>query len=139
MKPKKFLYLLIVIVIIALYGCAGGPYGELEIVEEPTDEGLRQQWNDYAVYYLRYYALVYKIKDERKINLSDSWIEITSEGMMAEADSEITVPTWVKEIHGNNQQMFGYLVHRDHDLPAVKIIDQNTVQIFYNRVATSGR
>ena len=139
MKFKKLSYLLIAFVIIAFYGCASGPWGELEIVEDPTEEGLRKNWNEYTVYYLRYLALAYKIKDDQKIILSDSWIEITSEGKMAEAENEITVSTWVKEILGSNQQMFGYLVHRDHDLPNVKIIDQNTVQLYYNRVATSGR
>ncbi|WP_297766490.1 hypothetical protein [uncultured Muriicola sp.] len=47
--------------------------------------------------------------------------------------------TWVKEIIGNNGEMLGYLVHRYEDLANVKIIDENTVQLYYHHVVTTGR
>ena len=43
-------------------GCASGPSGKLIEVENPTEDELRQNWNEYAVYYWRYFAQVYKIK-----------------------------------------------------------------------------
>ena len=130
-------YVLVAGLIFGLNGCASGPWGDLKIVKDPTDEELRQNWNEYTVYYLRNLALVYKIKGDRKIILGDSWVEVSSEDRMAK--SQIMSSTWVKEIIGNNKQLFGYLVHRAQDLPNVKIIDQNTVQIYYNRVAIGGR
>jgi hypothetical protein len=136
-KPAKNLFcLLIVLAIFSLIGCAGGNGGALKRVQKPTESELRQDWMEYTVYYRRYLALVYKIKDDRKIILGNSWIKVSSEDMMAK--SEIVDSTWVKEIIGNNDEMFGYLVHRYADLVNVKIIDENTVQLYYHYVRTSG-
>ena len=64
--------LFIVLVNFSLIGCAGKDRGILEIVEKPTENELRRDWKEYTVYYLRSLALVYKIKDNRKILLGDS-------------------------------------------------------------------
>ncbi|CAB1058128.1 hypothetical protein D1BOALGB6SA_2884 [Olavius sp. associated proteobacterium Delta 1] len=54
------------------------------------------------------------------------------------AESDIMDSTWLKEIIGNNDEKFGYLVNRSADHANVKIIDENTVQLYYHYVATSG-
>jgi len=129
--------LFIVLVIFSLIGCAGGNRGILKRVQKPTENGLRQDWKDYTVYYRRNLAFVYKIKNDRKIILDNSWVKISSEDMMAK--SKILDSTWVKEIIGNNDEIFGYLVHRSADLANVKIIDENSVRLYYIYVRTSGR
>ena len=129
--------LFIVLVILSIVGCAGGTRGNLKRVQQPTETELKQNWQNYTVYYRRNLAFVYKIKNERKIILAKSFVEVSSEDMMAK--SKILDSTWVKEIIGNNGEMFGYLVHRSHDLANVKIIDENTVQLYYHYKATSGR
>ena len=129
--------LFIVLVIFSLIGCAGGNRGILKRVQKPTENGLRQDWKDYTVYYRRNLAFVYKIKNDRKIILDNSWVKILSEDMMAK--SKILDSTWVKEIIGNNDEIFGYLVHRSADLANVKIIDENSVRLYYIYVRTSGR
>jgi hypothetical protein len=129
--------LIIVLVIFSLIGCAGGNRGALKRVQKPTEDGLRQDWKKYTVYYRRNLAFVYKIKDDRKIILDNSWVKVSSEDMMAK--SKILDSTWVKEIMGNSDEMFGYLVHRSSDGANVKIIDENTVQLYYTYVRTSGR
>jgi 5-methylcytosine-specific restriction endonuclease McrBC regulatory subunit McrC len=136
-KPATNLFcLFIVLVIFSLIGCAGGNRGTLKRVQKPTEDGLRQDWKEYTVYYRRNLAFVYKIKDDRKIILDNSWVKVSSEDMMAK--SKIWDSTWVKEIMGNNDEMFGYLVHRSSDRANVKIIDENTVQLYYTYVRTSG-
>ena len=54
--------ILIVLGIFSFFGCASGPRGELKIVEDPTEDGLRQNWNKYTVYFRRNIALISKIK-----------------------------------------------------------------------------
>ena len=125
-----------VLVIFILIGCAGGNYGTLKRVEKPTEDELRQDWKEYTVYYQRKLALVFKNKDDREITLNNSWVKILSEDMMAK--SKIKGSTWVKEIIGNNDQMFGYLVHLSTDRTSVQIIDENTVQLNYFYVPTEG-
>ena len=129
--------LFIVLVIFSLIGCAGGNRGTLKRVQKPTENELRQDWNEYTVYYRRNIALVYKITNDRKIILDNRWVKVSSEDMMAK--SKIVDSTWVKEIIGNNDEMFGYLVHRYQDMANVTIIDENTVQLYYTYVRTSGR
>jgi hypothetical protein len=46
--------------------------------------------------------------------------------------------TFVQEILGQNDKMFGYLVHRRLDSVYVGIVDENTVKISYYVKATSG-
>ena len=128
-------WLFIVLVILSLIGCASGTPGNLKRVQQPTETELKQDWQNYTVYYRRSLAFVYKIKNDQKIVLDKRWVQISSEDVMAKAT--ILDSTWVREIIGNNGEMFGYLVHRSHDLPNVKIIDEKTVQLFYNYHRTS--
>ena len=128
-------WLFIAFVILSLIGCASGTQGNLKRVQQPTETELNQDWQIYTVYYRRSLAFVYKIKNDQKIVLDKRWVKISSEDVMAKAT--ISDSTWVREIIGNNGEMFGYLVHRSHDLPNVKIIDEQTVQLFYNYHRTS--
>lgn len=129
--------LFIALIVFSLFGCAGGNRGTLKSVQNPTENELRQDWKKYTVYYRRALALVFKIKDDREIILDNSWMKVSSEDMMAK--SEIKGSTWVKQIIGNNDEIFGYLVHLSTDLANVKIIDENTVQLYYHYVRTTGR
>jgi hypothetical protein len=128
--------LFIAVVMLTLIGCAGGNRGKLERVQNPTENGLSQDWKEYTVYYRRNLALVYKIKDDHTIILDKSWVKVSSEDMMAK--TKIVSSTWVKEIIGNNDKTFGYLVHRSDDRTNIKIIDENTVQLYYHYRRTSG-
>ena len=129
-------WLFIVLVVLSLIGCASGTRGNLKRVQQPTGTELKQDWQNYTVYYRRSLAFVYKIKNDQKIVLDKRWVKISSEDMMAKA--KILDSTWVKEIIGNNGEMFGYLVHRWADYSNVKIIDENTVQLYYTYRRTSG-
>ncbi len=133
---------LIVPIIFGFIGCANGPRGELKIVENPTEDELRQNWNEYTVYFrsvatqneVLNLALIYKIKNDSKIILDDSWIEVTSDNMMN--DTEIWEPAWVKKILGQHDKIFGYLVHRSSDRVYVGTLDENTIKLSYHYVPT---
>ena len=131
-----FIGLFPVIIIFGSIGCAGGPRGKLPRVESPTENELKQDWENYTVYYRRDTAFVYKLKDDRKIILDASWAEVKTKSMMTK--SRISNLTWVKKILGQNNEMYGYLVHRFADRVNVAIIDGNTVQLYYHYIRTSG-
>ena len=131
-----FIGLFPVIIIFGNIGCAGGPRGKLPRVESPTENELKQDWENYTVYYRRDTAFVYKLKDDRKIILDASWAEVKTKSMMTK--SRISNLTWVKKILGQNNEMYGYLVHRFADRVNVAIIDGNTVQLYYHYIRTSG-
>ena len=127
---------LIVPVIFSFLGCAGGSRGKLTRVDSPAEVELRQNWDQYTVYYLRGYALIFKTKDDSKIELDSSWIEINSDSMMKKTG--IRDFAMVQEILGQNDKKFGYLVNRRIDSIYVGIVDENTVKISYYPKATSG-
>ena len=130
------IYILIVLAMVIFLGCASGSRGKLKRVQDPTEEDLRRNWNEYTVYYRRDLALIFKLKNDSKIVLDGSWIEVTSDNMMKNA--RILSSTWVKEIIGENDKLFGYLVHRGRDNVYCGIVDENTVKISYFYVRTSG-
>ena len=136
-KPHRNLFLLFLVPIVcSVLGCAGGTRGGLPRVENPTQSELRKDWHDYEVFFRSNIALIYKFRDDKKIILDDRWVEITSEDRMAK--SQIWDMAWVRKIIGLNDQVYGYLVHRAADTANVKIIDANTVQLYYHYVRTSG-
>ena len=125
-----------VLVIFSLIGCAGETRGKLKRVQQPTADGLKQDWQNYTVFYRRNLAFLYKIKNDRKIILDNSWVVVSSEDMMAQ--SKILASTWVKEIRGQSDELYGYLVHRNRDMVYAGILDENTVKLSYTYVRTSG-
>ena len=133
---SKFFGVFFVLIMVGVFGCAGGPRGGLPRVETPTESELRQNWNDYEVFFRKNIAFIYKIKDKNKIILDDRWVEITSEDMMAR--SKILDMAWVRKIIGQNDLMYGYLVHRTADTANVEIINANTIKLYYHYVRTSG-
>ena len=112
------------------------PTNREKSVETPTSTELRQNWAEYTVYYRRSLALIFKIKDDSKIVLDGSWVEVTSDSMMKKAG--ISDSTWVREIRGANDKMFGYLVHRYQDDAYAGIVDENTLKFSYYYHRTSG-
>jgi len=134
--PCKLFGVFSVLIIVGMLGCAGGTRAGLPRVENPTQSELRQDWHDYEVFFRSNIALIYKFRDDKKIILDDRWVEITSEDRMAK--SQIWDMAWVRKIIGLNDQVYGYLVHRTADTANVKVIDANTVQLYYHYIRTSG-
>jgi hypothetical protein len=103
------------------------------------EKELKENWNSYTVYKrLRpdhsfqrgAVALLYQIKDGGIINLDDEWIPLTSEQDMTQA--KIMEAVTSAEVLGHNRRLFGYLVYRSADRPNVKILDENSIQLFYH-------
>ena len=135
-SSTRYCCLAFALIIASLSGCAGGSRGKLVRITAPSESELRQSWQVYSVYYRHDLALIYKLTDDKTILRDERWVEVTSAEMMDK--STIRDTTWVKKILGQNDEMFGYLVHRYADRANIKIIDENTVELFYHYVQTSG-
>jgi hypothetical protein len=133
---QTLLSLFFALILLSIFSCAGGPRGKMPRIESPTESELKQDWANYTVYFRHKIAFIYKLKDNRKIILDNKWVPVTTSEMMAK--SKILDSTWVRKILGPNGEMYGYLVHRSADTANVKIIDENTVQLYYHYVRTSG-
>ena len=99
----------------------------------------RENWKNYTVYVINRpeisfqrgaAAFLYKLNDDKIIRLDRRWIPVTTQ---EEKDqTKIWEAVLSAEILGYNEELYGYLIYRSRDRPNVKIIDENTVQLFYH-------
>ena len=123
---------------IGFSACGGGNRANLKRIKYNKEMEMRQNWNKYTVYrrprpgsFQRGdIAYVYKIKDDKTILMDKRWIEVTTEE--EKAKTKIWEAVLSAEILGHNEELYGYLIYRSADRPNVKIIDEQTLQLFYH-------
>ena len=124
------------ILILSLNGCGGWNYVNLKRTDQVTGEELRHNWDDYTVYFRPHTALVYKIKNDRKIQLSSNWVKVTEKDEIT--SSAVYFLNDVLEISGQNNERYGYLIYTYRDSAFVRIIDENTVELIYTHLIKEG-
>jgi hypothetical protein len=127
MKSKRYQILVIIVLVSAFCfsGCAGGNRGKLPRTTTPTAQELRDNWTEYSVHRWgrsrpaahKTLVILYQLKNNTKIEFNRPWAAVTSA----------------------EDKLFGYMVHRARDQASVRIIDENTVKLFYHFVQTSPR
>jgi len=121
----------------SLCGCAElSSYRELGPEAEFTSTRLRQNFNDYTVYFRPDAGILYKIKNDRKIIMPGKWVEAARADMVT--DTMVFYLTGVREILGQNDELYGYIVYSDRDSAFIKIIDDNTVELIYTHQINEG-
>ena len=122
------------IVAVTVMACASANNANLKRVDSSKEKELRQNWKDYTIFTRtrdnRSFqpgpaAILYKIKNNKKILLDNRWKETTN------GDVGIAEMTTTAEILGQNGELYGYLVYRTEDSVSVKIIDEQTVRLGY--------
>ncbi len=115
---------------VSLFGCAElSSYRELGPEAEFTSSRLRQNFNDYTAYYRPDAGILYKIKNDKKIKLPGKWVEAAKEDMVT--DKTLFYLTGVREILGQDDALFGYIVYTYRDHAYVKIINADAVELIY--------
>ena len=121
--------------------------------QQQIQQELEANWPQYKIYYIPEHAVLFDPKDDgntllvssRWIKFEDdksTWVDIlrqntqTTDGIF---DTLLGTTTGFQEIIGPDEQFFGYLVHEKMDLVALKIIDRNTMRIYYSPQRTEGR
>jgi hypothetical protein len=140
MAKKAYLNLIIIALALTfgIAACAGGNRANLKRIKYNKELEMRQNWNNYTVYSIArpdsfqrgVAAFLYKLKDDKKILLDRRWVPVTT----PEEKEKIKILQSVisAEILGYNQALYGYLIYRSSDNPNVKIIDEQTVRLFYH-------
>ena len=120
--------------------------------QQQIQQELETSWPRYIIYYIPEHAVLFDPKDDgntlvvssRWIKFEDdktTWLEIlrrntqTTESIF---DSLLQTTTGFLEIIGPDEQFFGYLVHEKIDMVALKVIDRNTMRIYYSPPRTEG-
>ena len=123
--------------VFSLLGCSDWKYRRLESTELITSSQLRQNWNDFIVYYRPNAGILYKIKNDGKIQVPGKWVEVAREEMVT--DKTVFYLTGVRKILGQNDELYGYIVYSYRDSAFIKIIDANTVKLIFNHQIQEGR
>jgi len=125
------------LLVFSFLGCAEWKYRRLESAELLTSSALRQNWNSYIVYYRPNTALLYKVKNDTRIELSGKWVEVAHEDKVG--DNTVFYLNDVRKILGQNDELYGYIVYSYNDSAFIKIIDAKTVKLIYVHQAQEGR
>ena len=134
---RTFRWIYFTLLIFSFFGCAEWNYRKLESAELITGTELRQNWNDFIVYYRSNAGILYKIKNNRNIELSGKWVKVASEDEVT--DNTVFYLTDVRKILDQNDELYGYIVYSYKDSAFIKIIDANTVELIYNHQVQEGR
>ena len=132
-----FRWIYISLLVFSFLSCAEWKYRSLESAELLTSTALRQNWDSYVVYYRPNTALMYKVKNDTRIELSDKWVEVAREDMVG--DSTVFYLNDVRKILGQNGELYGYIVYSYNDNAFIKIIDAKTVKLIYVHQVQEGR
>jgi hypothetical protein len=134
---RTFRWIYFTLIIFSFFGCAEWNYRKLGSGEVITSTQLRQNWNDYIVYYRPNAGILYKIKNDKKIKLPRKWVEVAREDEVT--DNTVFYLTDVRKILGQNDELYGYIVYSYRDSAFIKMIDANTVELIYNHQVQEGR
>ncbi|MGD9148808.1 MAG: hypothetical protein PVG40_00905 [Desulfobacterales bacterium] len=138
-----------------MISCATGSGPRFNSLRAKDQQRIQQQlennWSQYVIYYIPQHAVLFDpIDDNNTLKVSGRWTRVGDQKTWIEILRQNTQSTdniisvWLGsrsgflEIIGPDEQLFGYLVHEKMDLVAFKIIDRNTMQIFYSPQRTDG-
>ena len=125
---------------------SGPRFNSLRAVDQQRiQQQLENNGSQYIIYYIPQRAVLFDLIDDNntlkvsgrwtRVGDQQTWIEILRQNTQS-TDNFLSV--WLGsrsgflEIIGPDEQLFGYLVHEKMDLVALKIIDRNTMRIFYS-------
>ena len=121
--------------------------------QQQIQQELEANWSQYIIYYIPEHAVLFDLKDDgntlvvsgRWFRFEDDksrWLEILRQNTQTSDtifDSLLQTTTGFQKVIGPDEQFFGYLVHEKMDLVALKVIDRNTMRIYYSPQRTEGK
>ncbi len=139
----------IFLILIFLAGCAAN-YGRLKnqskTDSKETLEKLNANWSNYTIWY-QSAAIVFDPKDDGKtLVVGTKWATVKDQKMWSEIVKTSTTshgdvdPRWadysmtnIREIWSPDNQFYGYIMHQIPDGVSAKVVDANTMRIYYHR------
>jgi hypothetical protein len=132
------LFLLLGMIISGFFACEVLDYDLLEREEAITSGQLRDNWNKFIVYHRPNAGLVYKLKNDKIIQLPGKWAEVASEEEIT--GKQVLYLTDVRRILGQDGILYGYIVLARDDHAFVRVVSENSVELIYNhRMQQTGR
>jgi hypothetical protein len=142
------------IAFISIMGCSGS-YGKLKnqsrADSKVTQQELIENWSDYHIWFKSAVIVFDPKNDDRKILLGGNWGTVKDQETWTEIVKANTTshgnisPVWasysmtgVREIWSPDNHLYGYIIHQRQDLVSVKLVDENTMRLWYTRARFGG-
>ena len=121
--------------------------------QQQIKQELEMNWSRYTIYYIPEHAALFDPKDDdNTLEVSNRWTKFEGDkktwvGILQQNtttgetffDRLFGSTTGFLKIIGPDEQFFGYLVHYKLDMVTMKIIDRNTIRIYYSPQRVEGR
>jgi hypothetical protein len=142
------------IAFVFMMGCSGN-YGKLK-TQSASDSKVTQQelidnWSDYDIWFKSAVIVFDSKNDDKKILVGSNWGTVKDQETWTEIVKENTTsngdisPMWanysmtgVREIWSPDNQLYGYIMHQQGDLVSAKVVDENTMRLYYVRALIGG-
>ena len=141
---------------VLIVGCKTGNYARLKnqsrADSKVTQQKLIDNWSEYHIWF-KSAVIVFDPKDDDKtilvgsgwgtVNDQKTWSAMvkantTGHGNLSPMGASFNM-TGVREIWSPDSQFFyGYVIHQQGDLVSVKVVDENTMRLFYTRARFGG-
>ena len=144
---KAFIWTIFILAFLA--GCSGN-YGKLKnqsrADSKETQKKLIANWSDYTIWYQSVVIVFDPEDDDKTLLVSDSWGTVKDQKMWTEiikanitGDGDID-PRWadyamtgIREMWSPDNQFYGYIIQQTQDGVSAKVVDANTMRIYYRR------
>jgi hypothetical protein len=137
-----------------IIGCSG-TYGKLKNQSandsKATQQELIDNWSDYDIWFKSAVIVFDPKNDDKKILVGNNWGTVKDQEKWAEIVKANTnshgnidpvwadyVMTGVREIWSPDNQLYGYVIHQIRDGVSVKVVDENTMRLYYDRARFGG-
>jgi hypothetical protein len=145
----------IAILIVALIMGCSGTYANIKNQSKDeskvTQKKLIDNWSDYDIWFKSAVIVFDPKNDDRKILVGSNWGTVkdqetwtgivkantTSQGNISPVWASYSM-TGVREIWGPDNQLYGYIIHQQRDLVSARVVDENTMRLYYNRANFGG-
>ncbi len=111
-----------------------------------TQKKLINNWSDYDIWFKSAVIVFDPKNNDRKILVGSNWGTVkdqetwtgivkantTSQGNISPVWANYSM-TGVREIWGPDNQFYGYIIHQQGDLVSARVVDENTMRLYYNR------
>ena len=138
-----------ILIFALILGCSGN-YGKLKNQSADdskiTQKQLIDNWSDYDIWFLSAVIVFDPKNDEKKILVGSNWGTARDQETWAEIVRQNTTshgnisPMWanydmtrVREIWSPDNHLYGYVIHQIPDGVSIKVVDENTMRLFYHR------
>jgi hypothetical protein len=116
-----------------------------------TQQKLIDNWSAYDIWFKSAVIVFEPKNDDKKILVSGTWGTVNDQETWNGIVKENTTshgnisPLWasysmtrVREIWSPDNQLYGYIIHQQPDSVSAKVVDENTMRLYYHRARFGG-